>query len=281
MAGENLPGERPVWPQPGKLARHLGVVAAVVGVWGFSLYGVIQMGGPGQGPAAEESDRRRERRRAQAAEPTAVAATDEAASSAVIPDAAPSESTPHEAGPAQEHSPQPEAPKEEVAVAAASPAVAQPEAAAHVPSGPEPSASAPADEPPSKTASAFDPPPEALGQSSGEASSAEPMEFDMTGVEAVSFVDEVFPILDKRCVKCHGGPRDEGGQRIEEGLNLLTWEDVMAGSTWGSVVEPGDLAGSYMLELILSGDMPEKEPRLLPREIRAIQNWIASGAPNN
>jgi hypothetical protein len=55
----------------------------------------------------------------------------------------------------------------------------------------------------------------------------------------------------------------------------------MAGSTWGSVIEPGDPVGSYLLELVAEGDMPDDGPRLLPREIRVLTAWIASGAPRN
>jgi hypothetical protein len=97
----------------------------------------------------------------------------------------------------------------------------------------------------------------------------------------VSFARDVLPLLERRCVKCHGGERPEGGVRLEEGLSLRTWEDVMAGSTWGTVVEAGDPAASYLLELVQEGDMPNKEPRLLPREMRLLVRWIAAGAPNN
>lgn len=97
----------------------------------------------------------------------------------------------------------------------------------------------------------------------------------------VSFASDVMPIFERRCVKCHGAPRADGTPRLEEGLDLRSWEAVMAGSTWGSVVEPGDPVGSYLLELVAEGDMPDDGPRLLPREIRVLTAWIASGAPRN
>ncbi len=105
---------------------------------------------------------------------------------------------------------------------------------------------------------------------------------DISALPAASFSRDVMPILKRRCVKCHGAERDDGtGPRIEEGLSLMSWNDIMKGSTWGSVVEPGDPVGSYMLELILEGDMPEKAPRLLPRELRLIAAWIRDGATGN
>lgn len=97
----------------------------------------------------------------------------------------------------------------------------------------------------------------------------------------VSFVADVLPIMERRCVKCHGAPRSDGTPRIEEGLDLRSYDAIMAGSTWGSVVEPGDPVGSYLLELVVDGDMPDDGPRLLPREIRVLTAWIAAGAPRN
>jgi hypothetical protein len=94
-------------------------------------------------------------------------------------------------------------------------------------------------------------------------------------VTGVSFSGEVLPILVRRCVKCHGG------ERTEEGLILKTHDDVIAGSWNGPVIEPGDAEGSFLVEQIVSGEMPKKEPRLLPAEIRIISGWIDAGAPDN
>jgi hypothetical protein len=55
----------------------------------------------------------------------------------------------------------------------------------------------------------------------------------------------------------------------------------MAGSWNGPVIEPGNAADSLLVEQIVSGDMPKKEPRLLPAEIRAISDWIDAGALDN
>ncbi len=98
---------------------------------------------------------------------------------------------------------------------------------------------------------------------------------------AVSFANDVYPIFEHRCVKCHGGEDSDGEQRIEEGYNMLTYEDIMLGSWNGPVIEPSDVEASYLIEQIVSGDMPKREPRLLPKEIRVISEWVAAGAPNN
>ncbi len=94
-------------------------------------------------------------------------------------------------------------------------------------------------------------------------------------VTGVSFSGDVSPILERRCVKCHGG------ERTEEGLILKTHTDVIAGSWNGPVIEPGDAEGSFLVEQIISGRMPKKGPRLLPSEIRIISDWIDAGAPDN
>jgi mono/diheme cytochrome c family protein len=91
----------------------------------------------------------------------------------------------------------------------------------------------------------------------------------------VSFSGDVLPIFQRRCVKCHGG------ERTEEGLILKTYADVMAGSWNGPVIEPGSAADSYLVEQIVSGEMPKKQPDLLPSEIRIISNWVDSGALDN
>jgi len=97
----------------------------------------------------------------------------------------------------------------------------------------------------------------------------------------VSFARDVFPILERRCVKCHGGERPEGGQRIEEGLILKTYADILTGSWNGPVIAPGDPDNSLLIEKIVKGEMPKKEPHLLPGEIRTITAWVEAGALDN
>ena len=93
--------------------------------------------------------------------------------------------------------------------------------------------------------------------------------------DVVSFSGDVLPIFQRRCVKCHGG------EKTEEGLVLKSYADLVAGSWNGPVFEPGSAPDSYLVEQIISGEMPKKEPRLLPAEIRVISAWIDAGAPDN
>ena len=99
----------------------------------------------------------------------------------------------------------------------------------------------------------------------------------------VSFTNEVAPILNANCIKCHGGPPEagDGETRLEAGLNLTSYETVMVGSEYGSVVEPGNADDSMMLVMVEEGDMPEEGDPLSPDDIATIRAWIVEGAQDN
>jgi len=92
---------------------------------------------------------------------------------------------------------------------------------------------------------------------------------------SVSFASDVFPIIQSRCVNCHGG------ERIEEGLLMRSYAELMAGSDNGPVIVPGDPANSLLVELITAQEMPKRGPKLTPPQIQIITEWVAAGAPNN
>lgn len=91
----------------------------------------------------------------------------------------------------------------------------------------------------------------------------------------VSFTGDVLPLLEKHCWECHSE------QSAELGLKLDTYEGVMAGSDYGTVVEAGDPDGSLLIDMMESGDMPEDGDPVPAAEIEVIRNWIAEGASNN
>ena len=96
----------------------------------------------------------------------------------------------------------------------------------------------------------------------------------------VSFKDDVAPIFDEFCIECHGSEA-EADVIIEAGLRLTSYENLMKGSEFGSVVEPGDADGSMLMVLIEDGDMPEDGDPLTKEQIETIRTWIAEGAKNN
>ena len=92
---------------------------------------------------------------------------------------------------------------------------------------------------------------------------------------AVSFASEVMPLMEKYCWECHSQ------ENAELGLMLDSYEGTMAGSDYGTVVEPGDPDGSLLVDMIASGDMPEDGDPMPADELEIIKTWIAEGAENN
>ena len=92
---------------------------------------------------------------------------------------------------------------------------------------------------------------------------------------AVSFAKDVRPILQSRCLNCHGG------QRTEKGLNISTYDHLIAGSEKGPVLVPGDAANSKMIQLIEQGKMPKRGPKVTPDQLAVLIEWINAGAINN
>ena len=92
---------------------------------------------------------------------------------------------------------------------------------------------------------------------------------------SVSFARDVLPIFTQICVKCHGG------EKTNKSLVLKTYDDLMQGSEDGPVVEPGDPRSSLLIDMIVKGKMPKNGPKLLPKQIQLIVDWVTAGAPNN
>lgn len=91
----------------------------------------------------------------------------------------------------------------------------------------------------------------------------------------VSFASDILPLLESRCVNCHGG------QRTEEGLVLTSHASLLTGSENGAVIIPGDGANSVLVQLVADGDMPKRGPKLTPDQVQLIQTWINEGALDN
>ena len=92
---------------------------------------------------------------------------------------------------------------------------------------------------------------------------------------SVSFVDDIMPILESRCLNCHGG------NKLEKGLSVRTYGDLMSGSENGPVVVAGDAANSKLVELVSNQKMPKRGPKLTPPQIQLIMDWVSQGAQDN
>jgi len=91
----------------------------------------------------------------------------------------------------------------------------------------------------------------------------------------VSFTNNIMPIFERSCIECHGG------EKTKEGLDLKTYESLMAGSFNGSVIEAGNAQNSFLVEQIVNGEMPKRGAKLSKMEIQIIIDWVNAGALNN
>jgi len=91
----------------------------------------------------------------------------------------------------------------------------------------------------------------------------------------VSFANDILPIIESRCINCHGG------QRTEKELDMKTFESLMAGSENGPVVTPGDAAQSKFVELVANQKMPKRGPKLTPPQVQLFTDWVNQGALDN
>lgn len=93
--------------------------------------------------------------------------------------------------------------------------------------------------------------------------------------EPVDFAGDIRPLLSDRCFLCHG---PDAGQRASE----LRLDDPQ--SAYDLAIAPGDLAGSELVERIMSDDEdtmmppPESNLSLSESERQLLKDWIEQGA---
>ena len=99
----------------------------------------------------------------------------------------------------------------------------------------------------------------------------------------VSFKEDVFPILQLRCLECH----QPGGEGYEKsGLDMRTYEGLMKGTNHGPMVIPGDAIQSNLLAVIEQRTsskiwMPHNKKQISKCERQALRFWVMQGAQNN
>ena len=95
--------------------------------------------------------------------------------------------------------------------------------------------------------------------------------------ERISFNRDIRPILNEKCMRCHGGVKAQGG------FNLL-FEATALGPTEAGrpAIVPGDHRGSELYRRLIADDpevrMPLDGEPLSSREIDLISRWIDEGA---
>lgn len=94
---------------------------------------------------------------------------------------------------------------------------------------------------------------------------------------APDFQKEILPLLQSRCVECHGPDKQKGKLRLD------TLEAAVKGGKDGPAIKAGDAAGSPLIQRVsLPKDNddrmpPEGEP-LTAEQIQLFTDWIADGA---
>ncbi|MFT5328837.1 MAG: hypothetical protein ACI8P0_006753, partial [Planctomycetaceae bacterium] len=90
----------------------------------------------------------------------------------------------------------------------------------------------------------------------------------------VTFESHVRPILKAHCFQCHG----EAGEK-QGGLDLRLRRFIAAGGESGPAFVENNPSESYILERVLSGEMPPGDDKQLSKaDIRILDEWIKSGA---
>jgi hypothetical protein len=99
----------------------------------------------------------------------------------------------------------------------------------------------------------------------------------------VSFNEDVFPILEVRCMECHV----PGGSGYEaSGLDLRSYDGLMKGTKFGPIVSPGKWVESNLLAVIDRRTdpeiwMPHNRKPLSKCEKLLMRFWVMQGAQDN
>jgi mono/diheme cytochrome c family protein len=100
----------------------------------------------------------------------------------------------------------------------------------------------------------------------------------VSSIQAVDFAKDIQPILESRCVKCHGEKKQKGEYRLSNAKSFMK-----AGESEEKPVVAGKPDASYMVKLISMTDedddvMPPKGGTLTKDQIANVKAWIKDGA---
>ena len=91
--------------------------------------------------------------------------------------------------------------------------------------------------------------------------------------EVPVFESDVFPILENKCIHCHGSDDPQGG------LELTSVDKIRFGGESGPALVPGSPNQSFVHFLVSRNEMPPAgEEPLTPQEKQVIHRWIQTGA---
>jgi hypothetical protein len=100
----------------------------------------------------------------------------------------------------------------------------------------------------------------------------------------ISFKADIRPVLDDYCMSCHV----PGGKGFEKsGLDMRSYQSLMKGTKFGSIIKPGNAQDSTLIVLVEgradpSINMPYGIKGGLSKDkIALLRKWIDQGAKNN
>src|SRR5262245_4147540 len=84
-----------------------------------------------------------------------------------------------------------------------------------------------------------------------------------------AFKKDILPIFERNCLRCHGMKVKKGG------LDLRTYEGVLAGGESGPAVVPKQPAASKLYDMVHKGEMPrDRKTQVSAAEMETIRLWI-------
>ena len=90
----------------------------------------------------------------------------------------------------------------------------------------------------------------------------------------VTFERDIAPLIEARCLKCHGG------EKLEGGLDLRRRSLIEKGGDSGVAIVLAKPDESLLLQKVEKGEMPPKEEGTLDQKQKELfRRWIAAGAP--
>jgi mono/diheme cytochrome c family protein/uncharacterized membrane protein len=111
-----------------------------------------------------------------------------------------------------------------------------------------------------------------------EPKAEEPKAKPVAATSGIDFAKKIAPILEARCVKCHGEKKQKGEYRLDKAEHIFT-----AGESEEKSVVKNKPEVSYLLKLIKMDEeeddvMPPKGGNLTAEQIASIEQWIKEGA---
>ena len=95
----------------------------------------------------------------------------------------------------------------------------------------------------------------------------------MIADEGLTFEEHIRPIFRAHCYDCHGAEKEVKGE-----LDLRLVRLMEKGGELGPALVKGNPDASYLLERMVSGEMPPGSHRVPDDQIATIRQWIQDGA---